>query len=383
MKIVQGSTSGYRRISTQDVAAAFDPRRLIQARRIEGLTKTSLARQLDVTPMSVTHWESGSNQPNADHIVELAQVLNVPEAFFAIGRPYIHVSQSDAHFRSLRRTPVAQRQKATAYVEQVWELTYALEKYVRLPEVDVPGLSNGESTSLGLDPADAARHVRNHWKLGLGPIPRVVRTLEKHGIILTLAEFAGESTPTVDAFSTSRLPRPIIVLTPERAKDVYRHRFTAAHELGHLVLHGESAHGDVKLEKEADEFAAEFLTPEESITPLLPSRMDLRALDQLSKEWGVSIESLIYRCRELGIVSDSAYRRAFQRLNQLRKVELFVGNPVNRHPGEMPILLREAFKMAEIKDLPLPVLADELAMRPARVRQLLGITDRRPKLAFV
>nr|WP_242427280.1 MULTISPECIES: ImmA/IrrE family metallo-endopeptidase [unclassified Streptomyces] len=46
------------------------------------------------------------------------------------------------------------------------------------------------------------------------------------------------SAASVDAFST-RAARPLVVLTANRADDIYRHRFTAAHELGHLVLHGE------------------------------------------------------------------------------------------------------------------------------------------------
>ncbi|MEU9617577.1 ImmA/IrrE family metallo-endopeptidase [Streptomyces sp. NPDC048155] len=58
------------------------------------------------------------------------------------------------------------------------------------------------------------------------------------------------------AHSASRLPaRPLVVLTANRADDIYRHRFTAAHELGHLVLHGDAT-GDSRREKEADAFAA-------------------------------------------------------------------------------------------------------------------------------
>ncbi|MFD4571562.1 ImmA/IrrE family metallo-endopeptidase [Streptomyces sp. NPDC058417] len=63
------------------------------------------------------------------------------------------------------------------------------------------------------------------------------------------------SAATVDAFST-RAARPLVVLTANRADDLYRHRFTAAHELGHLVLHGDTT-GDSRQEKEADTFAAE------------------------------------------------------------------------------------------------------------------------------
>ena len=50
------------------------------------------------------------------------------------------------------------------------------------------------------------------------------------------------------------------VLTADRADDVLRHRFSAAHELGHQVVQGGTASGKLWLEREADAFAAEFLT---------------------------------------------------------------------------------------------------------------------------
>ncbi|WAJ33022.1 ImmA/IrrE family metallo-endopeptidase [Arthrobacter sp. FX8] len=211
----------------------------------------------------------------------------------------------------------------------------------------------------------------------------MVRIMEQHGLIVTLVPFAGAATPMVDAFSTSRLPRPVVVLTPDRAEDVNRHRFTAAHELGHLIMHPDTAPGDPQLEKEADQFAAEFLTPAETITPLLPNRLDLHLLDRLSKEWGVSIESLIYRCHELGTVSEAAYRRAFQRFNQLRKVGLFNHESVDGYAGEIPALLPKAFAVAESNGLTLTALAREISCKPARVRMLLGERNARPELRLV
>jgi Zn-dependent peptidase ImmA (M78 family) len=276
---------------------------------------------------------------------------------------------------------------AVAFVEQVWELTHALEKRVRLPVVDFPGFSAGEVspeiTEAG--PVQAAQTLRQHWGLGAGPIPYLVRTIEHHGLVVTLVPFAGTATATVDAFSTSHLPRPVIVLTPDRANDVYRHRFTAAHELGHLVLHADAAPGDTLQEKEADAFAAEFLTPSTVITSQLPARMDLSALDQLSKQWGVSVASLIYRCREVGTVSDPAYRRAYQRLNQLTRLGLFQPETVDGYPGEIPVLLKRAFELAEAHGLTLTALARELNLPLARVRLLLGDANSaaRPELRLV
>jgi Zn-dependent peptidase ImmA (M78 family)/transcriptional regulator with XRE-family HTH domain len=369
------------------VAAAFDPNRLTQARRLAGLTKRAVAEQLDVSAVAVGQWEAGTHPPRPDHIGLLAEVLEVPPTFLAAGRPYARLDDTAAHFRSLRHTPAHQRAKAIAFAEQVWELVYALEKRVQLPPVDLPGFSAGEVSqeATGADPLEAAQALRRHWRLGTGPIPRVVRVMEAHGIIITLVPFAGSATATVDAFSTSHLPRPVVVLTPDRANDVYRHRFTAAHELAHLLLHGDAVPGDVLQEREADAFAAEFLTPSAVIRPQLPARMDLKALERLGQQWGVSVDSLVYRCREVGTVSDPAYRRAYQRLNQLRKLGLFQPQPVDEYPGEIPALITRAYALAEEHGLTMPALARELSYQLPRLRLLLGqeTANSRPQLRLV
>jgi Zn-dependent peptidase ImmA (M78 family)/transcriptional regulator with XRE-family HTH domain len=369
------------------IADVFDPARLTQARRLAGLTKKAVGTALGVSAVAVGQWESGSYPPRPDHVGHLAEVLKVPPAFFAGGRPYARLESSAAHFRSLRRTPAQQRAKAVAFAEQVWELVHALEKRVQLPPVDLPGFTAGEvcTGQQPGDPVQAAGALRQAWGLGIAPIPHVVRLIEAHGLIVTLVPFAGAATATVDAFSTSQLPRPIVVLTPDRADDVYRHRFTAAHELGHLLLHGEAAPGDLIQEKEADAFAAEFLTPGEAIRPELPSRMDLKALERLSLKWGVSADSLVYRCREVGAVSDPAYRRAYQRLNQLRRLGLFSPEPVEGYPGEIPIMISRAFALAEQNGLTMTTLARELHLPLPRLRLLLGDAegDTRPQLRLV
>lgn len=207
--------------------------------------------------------------------------------------------------------------------------------------------------------------------------------MERHGIVVTLTPFAGESTATVDAFSTSDLPRPLVVLTPDRADDIYRHRFTAAHELGHLILHGGDEPSGAAKEKEADEFAAEFLMPMDAIRDELPRRLNFQELDRLSLAWGVSVEALIYRCHEVGSLSEGAYRRAFQRLAQLRQVGLFPADPVTGYAGEVPALLRSAFEVASDNGMTMAELSKELRISPSRIRLLLGLDETRVKLTLV
>ncbi|MEV7630296.1 XRE family transcriptional regulator [Actinoplanes sp. NPDC089786] len=367
------------------VVEAFDSARLTQARQLAAMTKKALADQIGVTPAAIGQYELGLTKPRPDLITALADVLEVPPRFFQGGRPHARLDASMAHFRSLRSTRSYQRAKAVSFTEQVWELTYALEKRVQLPWIDLPGFAGGEvnpGTELPGDPADAARALREHWSLGTGPVSHLVRRMEAHGIVVVMPP-ADEDSATVDAFSTSRLPRPIVVSTPNRADNVYRHRFTTAHELGHLVLHGDTAPGDMQQEREANIFAAEFLTPRASIQPQLPGRADLGKLVELQRTWGVSVKSLLFRCREIGLLSDSASSRAHQRLHLLADQPGFRGEPVTAYPGEQPAMLAQAFDLASDHGLTMQTLAEELVWSPARVRTLLGTPNQRPRLRLV
>lgn len=367
------------------VAQAFDPYRLQQARYLAESTKRAVAESIGVSAAAVGQWEAGTNSPRPDHVARLADHFDVPPAFFATGRRTVRLDAAHAHFRSLRSTPAALRHKAVVHAEQLGELAYALEKRVQFPPVDLPGFTPREvhPSPYAGNPAAAAAAVRQQWNLGQGPIPHLVNTMEKHGLIVTFLPFTDRENKTIDAFSTSHLPRPVVVLTPDRSTDVYRHRFTAAHELGHLLLHPDTAPGDPLQEKEADRFAAELLTPAASIVPKLPVRLDLHHLERLGQEWGVAIESLIYRCHEIGTITEATYRRAFQRLNQMRNLGLFPPHDVHGFPGELPSLLTHAFAVAQQHGLTLSALAKELRLSLPRVRTLLGQPDSRPNLTLL
>ncbi|WP_340560745.1 helix-turn-helix domain-containing protein [Streptomyces sp. GSL17-111] len=367
------------------ISDGFDPARLTQARRLAEMTKKDVAHALGVTPAAVGQYETGVSRPRPDLVPRLAEVLGVPATFFLVGRPSNRLDSSMAHFRSLRSTPKSQRERALAFAEQVWELTYALERRIQLPLVDLPGFAGGEihpGAELPTDPAAAARELRRRWGVGDGPVTHLVRRMESHGIVVVMPPASDPSAATVDAFST-RAARPLVVLTANRADDVYRHRFTAAHELGHLVLHGEAT-GDSRQEKEADAFAAEFLTPQGSILPLLPKRMDLARLAELRQVWGVSIHSLVYRCRELGLISDATTSRTYQRLRALEGQPGFIPESVSNYSGEQPSLLRQAFDLAcKEAGLSVAALAHELAWTTKRVRELLEVQEQRPVLRLV
>ena len=267
-------------LTPEQVHAVLDCARLTQARNALGLTKRALAEKLAVSPAAVGQYEAGTIKPRVEQLEALAQELEVPVGFFAGGRPRVALDVSMAHFRSLRATRRYEREQALTFVEQTWEVAFALSEFVRLPTLDLPGWDakqNGDTPASGLpclryvDPVAAARDLRERWGLGGKPVAHVVRTLESRGIIVTVLDLEGSG--RIDAFSTSRTPRPVIVLARDK-DDVYRHRFNAAHELGHLVMHTDAIPGDIQHEREANAFAAEFLSPESESACWVSSPLD-------------------------------------------------------------------------------------------------------------
>ncbi|GAB2817890.1 XRE family transcriptional regulator [Alpinimonas psychrophila] len=365
-----------------DIARLFDPARLAQARRISKMSKADLHRKVGVSAAAIGQYERGEVRPRAETVAALARALHVPPEFFALGRPRVQVDIAEASFRRLRSTTVTQQQQATAYVEQTWELSCYLEESVEFPELNLPAWALADSDDVP-DPVTAARAIRQHWNLGAGPIQHLVYQLEQHGILTVFFSMKEDSTldekSRIDAFSTVVLPRPIIVLTPDKANDVMRHRFSAAHELGHVVLHHGRQGTDSQLERQADMFAAEFLTPREIIRDQLPNRLNFKKYEELGQRWGVSVQSLIYRSRELELISESTARRAYITLSSLPRRTM----PVEDYEGERPELLKSAIELLAGVGVSLSQIATDLQMTPRHIRRLADIDDPQPKLSLV
>lgn len=350
----------------------FEPARLTQARVRRSVTKTDLAAEVGVSAAAIGQYEAGVNSPRPDVLDRLAKALDVRPGFFGVGRPMARIDMVNAHFRSLRTAKLSDRQKALATVALVWELTFALERHVKLPEVDLPEVHPGTA------PAEAAALLRRHWGLPDGPVKHLVATAESRGIVVAVRPLA--EIDTVDAFSVVIVDRPIIITTPRRTENVFKHRFSIAHEVGHLLLHADTGEHSAAIEKEADEFAAAFLTPAASMDAALPQRLDLAALDRLGRTWGVSPTSLIRRMVERGRTTESSARRAYQRLSAFYDSK---ADPTSAYPGEVPTLLRKAADLAGDHGAPVPALAEALKISPYLVRDLLGDADERPVLRLV
>ncbi|GAA1337208.1 helix-turn-helix domain-containing protein [Saccharothrix algeriensis] len=292
-----------------DVAPLFDGSRLTLARRLAGLRKSELAGRVDKSPTAVAAWESGAKRPTPATVAQLALSLSVDPGFFAVRADDVAALSTAPHFRSLRSTSQLARDQAFAYGQVAVDVAASLERHVEFPEPDVPVLPVAADDPGGDGPERAARLVRERWGIGPGPVGHLVRLLENHGVLVV---FSPPQAASVDAYSFDSGLRPVVVLNPVK-HDYYRQRFDVAHELGHLVMHGDAEPGGRVVEDQAHRFAAELLMPADQVRDLLPASMGgavWKSLARLKEQWGVSLQALLYRARWLGALGDVSYRNA-------------------------------------------------------------------------
>jgi Zn-dependent peptidase ImmA (M78 family)/DNA-binding XRE family transcriptional regulator len=149
---------------------------------------------------------------------------------------------------------------------------------------------------------EAAAEVRKRWELGTGPIVNLLALLEDKGIKVYEARGIEEFDGLCGRFGTF----PFIAVSVECPAD--RIRFTAAHELGH-VLCDFSAKDDP--ESECHTFGAAFLLPRAALEKAFrPSRrkVTMGDLGEIKETYGVSLQAIMYRAHGLGLVSDRQLR---------------------------------------------------------------------------
>ncbi|QIL19639.1 XRE family transcriptional regulator [Thermomonas sp. HDW16] len=280
------------------------------ARLFHGLTLEDVAARLDKSRQYVHKIETEQIVPPSETLAAIAELTQVEPAFFVAPAP-TPVAEEQCHFRKHFTTRSAIKHVALAKGEMFRRLVAGLEEQLELPAPNIPQYDVSSLVEI----ERAAEACRAYWGLGFGPIQNMVRVAELAGAVVT--SFKGVSRE-VDAYSISAA-RPIIVVNSEGAS-ACRQRFDIAHELGHLVLHVGLATGDRKTEGEANRFAGAFLLPRSSFVKEFPrlrgSYLNWQGLSEMKLRWKVSKAALLYRARQLGLISEDQYRTGVIRLNR-------------------------------------------------------------------
>ena len=365
-------------MDAREASALFDPARLRLARQLSGWSRAELARQAGVSAAAISQFEGAVSRPKPATLAKLTLVLGVPARFFA-GTPTATLlpSTDESFFRSLRRTTLRDRERATAHASLLAQLVRSIESRVVLPQftaIEDVALGPGDRVERA---EDAAALVRKLWSVPHGPIDDVVRLLEQHGIVVCRIPLL---TNDVDAFSLAAGPRPLVLLGAD--KGVYeRSRLDAAHELGHMLMHAHDPEpAEPALERQAQRFAGALLLPADALRAEWPGkRLDWNHLAQMKTRWGLSMAAILYRARELALLSPTAHQNA---MKYLSRKGWRVREPGTRRAPEEPALLCEALSLLSSHAISLDTLTDEAHLPSADdLKQRLAIAPR-PRLSI-
>ncbi|MCL4368774.1 MAG: XRE family transcriptional regulator [Actinobacteria bacterium] len=311
--------------------------RLRQLRLARGLSLEDLAARMGgiITKQALSKYENGKSEPSMPVLTKLAAALGVKSAYLW-GEPRLSVQV--AAYR--KNADLAKKEEER--VENVLRL--ALEDRVRLQELTLQTPAEelpikAWAVAKVEDAESAARELRKRWDLGIDPISSVTSVLEAHLVhvveIDSLDGFDGLSASAYD--EEGRIVAVAVASRTGLAGD--RQRFNLAHELGHLVLRTTAGLEDE--ERAAHRFASAFLAPAETVRALVGAKravVKTEELRLLKLYFGMSMQALLHRLKDLGIITEAYYTRWFKEINRRgwRKVE------PNLLPAEEPQWLRLA-----------------------------------------
>ena len=288
----------------------FNPSKLTKARIARGLTKKDLAERTGISRQMISNYELGKTQPGANNLMTIVAELDFPYNYFT--------SESKSFYEG-----------ATFFRSQ------------------------SASTKKIKDIEEKARELREIWGLGIDlPVSNLLEVAEINGVIIVEANMSDE---TLDAVSEWIGDRPFIMLT-DNGESAVRRRFNIAHEIGHILLHGdiESIHDytsqELKnvIEKQANYFASCLLLPENGfLKSLLSTNLDFYI--ELKKYWKVSIQAMIMRTHQLELISDDQKLYLFKKIafNKWKRQEPLDTEII----PEKPSLYRKVYELIVTNDI--------------------------------
>ena len=303
-------------------------KRIRSARILAGLSYRELAEKLNppVSHNLLSRYEKEEITPGSEMLIALGKVLNVKPDYFLM--PFT-VEIENVEFRKRSKLPAkkeeAIKQQVTDHIARYLEVESFLQISSKFENPLAAALvSDGE------DVEAAAEKLLDSWSLGSNGIPHVYEMLEDHEIKIYEID-APEDFDGLSGHANGSIP----VIVVNKNYPVERKRFTALHELAHLVLQFSGALDHKQIEKLCHRFAGALLLPRQTLFRELGDKRQVVMpieLIPIKESLGISIAAIMARARDLEIITAYHYRNFCIWMNQNpdRRKEIGLGN----HKGE-------------------------------------------------
>lgn len=347
----------------------FSGQQLRSARLAAGLSLRGLETRLRGTAsaQSISLYERGEVTPRPPLVRQFAAILGVtvphlyePRRAHVRGAWYRGLGTEDGRLRSL----------VEARLEVVLPEILAQEGAVGHRWTG-PGVLPVASEALPTSPSgveSGALALRNHWGLGVVPLPNLVQTLEHRGIRVLEVEVDGfdgcVADIEIERTRAEATKESSFVINPMHWGE--RTRFTLAYGLGGFLYPRARDEADGR---SAKWFAGAFLAPRALLQQYLGKKRKAIAWDELrqaKRHLGMSIQGLIHRCAEADVIDSTLQKTLLKGVEERGWRERPYEEPdAIAHGEEAPRLIENRLLRAG-REQRLPI---------ERVSALLGLTD--------
>lgn len=285
----------------------INPEMLTLARDVREFTQKDLAERSGIDQGNISRYEGGIKEIPKKDLDILSETLNFPNSFFMYRGNRSGDGISQILHRKRKTVPLSDIKRINGLMN-IYRL--GVEKLLNSFDITssyyIPEFNGSDYDTI----EEIARNLRGLWEIPPGPISNLIGRLEAASCIVLRLDFRVDQ---IDEAVLWTKPLPPIILVNSRAPGD-RLRFSLAHALGHLVLHqGKLPYPE--MEREADMFASAFLMPAEDIQDdLEPVTID--NLLRLKLHWKVSVQAMIRRSLDLGIITERRYTSLFQMLSR-------------------------------------------------------------------
>lgn len=276
------------------------------------LADLEIAIDRQVSAATLSKYENGTLQPSAKILNRIASVYDVKSAQLW-GEPSCHVEQ--VAFRKRTKLGKREQDRIKAFVaEELEKRVWFQDQIHEQNTIELPIL--GIEVKNIDDAEDAAQTVRDALNLGIDPINNLMSVLEDQGIYIieTNASESFDGISTLARDSDGNLCAASIAVRNGTPGE--RQRLNLAHELGHLIL---NTNVNVDPEDAAYRFGSAFLAPAEKLRKDVGQkrkRFYKKQLFDLKNRYGMSIQAILYRLKDLEIITEDYYRKFFIDINK-------------------------------------------------------------------
>jgi Zn-dependent peptidase ImmA (M78 family)/transcriptional regulator with XRE-family HTH domain len=345
------------------------PERIREAREASGFQPEIFAEMLGVSRQALARFENGLLTPSGETMRNIIGITKLPPSFFVSSKDR-SANGITPFWRGLKRMEAHHRKRIARRMEWLHDIVAYVNNFVDLPELSLPHL-DFDPTSSDVEQIEiAADALRDHWKLGRGPVLDVSAIMENHGILLARESVGCED---MDAVSCWQFGRPYVLYSADVVSGP-RNEYNLCHELAHVLLHSAvevTSENLALIEKQANRFASAFLMPQETFSRDVLGT-SLNHFLFLKEKWGISIAAMAYRCKDLGILNSDQLGYLMRQLNArgIRKREPLDDKFLVRQPNvineSIRLLLDNGIKSKS-------EIADALALNPSDIEQLCGL----------